>query len=232
MEFRATGRFLRAIARDLQSARCAIASFAIACLAVSCFLVADEADSSIPALERAADTLQFVEEDGRFELELPSGEMLSVAADFSVSPDAMLHVPALAFVKAGLDPGKLPRGITVDEKGTFLVLSLEVSSKPTAFRSLGAAVAGLFNRSPRLFSSWEPVGRYGIRFPEGSLFEWVSRSDVEGPEFWVSFDPEVMIGAGVDPLKLAFWVIVNEPGDDGAGKSVGIPRLSRAFDLK
>jgi hypothetical protein len=208
-----------------------LAAFVAATLS-SCLFAADEADVACSTLERLVAPVGTTERDGRIELEMPSGERLSIASDFTMNPDARLYVPAKAFVDAGLDPSKLKEGVSLNPEKSFLIFDVEASDSKTAYGSLKDALAGLFFRSPRLFSSWGPVHRYGIRFPHGTLFEWSSDPEAEGEEFFVSFDPETLLQAGLDPMRLhADWKIVTEPGDDGAGRPMGIRRLTRFFNL-
>ncbi len=169
------------------------------------------------------------------------------SARFSWSgEDVRLTLNAEPFVKAGLDPEKLPGNYVFSASGAD---GMEGKATLTVGSGLEAAVSGGDSTAVAAYSRIVAARRdlinyhsfldhYGVKVGGGNMFEWAKNmatneydNTVQDKDIVFALNPEPLVKAGVDPEKIDGWLHAQVPVMTGG--AVGQEwLLLKPFDLQ
>jgi hypothetical protein len=165
----------------------------------------------------------------------PDGDARFVwSEDYSGSAryDAAVEFTAPPFIKAGLDPDKLPYNFAF--KGGKLVVgtkfgddSLEYDGDATAIKSYEQIVS----HYREAVGYHAALDHYGVSLGDGNMFEWAKDMKTNDKDIVFVLNPEPLIAAGVDPEKVDGWVYAKVPVM-AEGKTTEVYKLLKPFDLQ
>ncbi len=160
----------------------------------------------------------------------------------------MLTLDAEPFLKAGLDPEKLPGNYVFSETGTAEMAGHSVLTVGSALGATAAA-SGADSTAVAAYSRIVDTHRdrinyhsfldhYGVKLGGGNMFEWAKNmrtneydNTVQDKDIVFALNPEPFIKAGVDPEKIDGWLHAQVPVMTGG--STGLEwLLLKPFDLQ
>jgi len=190
---------------------------------------------SIPSfgavLEAAGDKVQADAAGAGWSLMAPDGTARFVwSGDYSKSPlyDVMLELDAQPFVGAGLDPAKLPEGITLREDR--LLVGRKLGEDAPAYSGGPdplAAYEQLVALYPDALGYHGEMDHYGVDVGGGNLFEWARDMDANQKDMVFVLNPQPLIDAGLDPSAVEGWTLAKIKMH-----MTEVERLVKPFDLK
>jgi hypothetical protein len=158
------------------------------------------------------------------------------------SPDFELEFDAAPFVAAGLDPAKLPMTDTAQylvEEGMFMIHFDWGSTQFTAIPSAAPTVQGQAVQTfEQILAAYrdrigyhEQFDHYGLALGDGNMVEWAKDPAKNDKDLVFVLNPEPLVQAGLDPAKLAGWVLGKVKVKDANGQTVEVEKLLKAFNL-
>jgi hypothetical protein len=208
-------------------------------LAVSCdnldVVGKDSAASFEKVLNQTPQAVQPDEVNGGWSLSAPDNSVRFIwSKNFAESPlhDVMLELDAGPFIKAGLDPEKLPEHYAFYE-GKLMVgdklgqEQLKYQGQVTPLASYQQIVK--LKRSAVGYHG--ALDHYGINLGDGNLFEWAKDMATNDKDIVFVLNPEPLIAAGVDPNGIQGWAFAKVTVDDAGGKPVQVDKIVKPFNL-
>lgn len=170
--------------------------------------------------------------------------------DYSKSPqhDVMLEADAQPFLKAGLDPKKLPNNY-------FYYEGTQMGGMGSKMLMVGKQLGNdklTYNGSPTPLAAYEQIvsiyrdsinyhttlDHYGVKLGDGNMFEWAKDMKTNGysntnqdKDIVFVLNPDPLIAAGVDPQKVEGWVYAQVPIEEN-GKTTNVWKFLKPFNLK
>jgi hypothetical protein len=157
-------------------------------------------------------------------------------SDFSRSGnyDVALMFDAAPFFMAGLDPEKLPAGITLDDDGGGIVVWAKLGQEPSRLKEEPTALSAfgqIVDMKRSVIGYHAAADHYGVTIGDGNLFEWAKDMNVNDKDIVFVLNPGPFIAAGVNPNAVPGWSFAKVPVDVD-GKPVEVDKLLKPFDLK
>lgn len=175
------------------------------------------------------------EMNGGWALTSPDGsERFIWSKDYSSGQphDLMLEFDAKPFIDAGLEVGKLPAGILVEDKimvGSNLgddELTYDGDATPLASYE---KIVELYRDRVKYHTD---LDHYGVNVGDGNMFEWAKDMDTNDKDIVFVVDPKMFIDAGVDPSKVEGWVFAKVKIDDEDGKPIEVDKFLKPFSIQ
>jgi hypothetical protein len=143
----------------------------------------------------------------------------------------MLEFDVLPFLKAGLDPEKLPGQFVFFEDRLMIGIKLgedvlEYHEEPTPLLAF-EQIADLKRDS----ISHAQFDHYGVDVGNGNMFEWAKDMKVNGKDIVFVLEPKPFVAAGLDPEDVDGWMFAKVRGKID-GKMVEVDKLLKPFDLQ
>lgn len=175
------------------------------------------------------------EMNGGWALTSPDGsERFIWSKDYSSGQphDLMLEFDAKPFIDAGLEVGKLPAGILVEDKimvGSNLgddELTYDGDATPLASYE---KIVELYRDRVKYHTD---LDHYGVNVGDGNMFEWAKDMGTNDKDIVFVVDPKMFIDAGVDPSKVEGWVFAKVKIDDEDGKPIEVDKFLKPFSIQ
>lgn len=153
--------------------------------------------------------------------------------DFSKSPihDVMIEFDAKPFTDAGLDVGKLPEGILVEDK---LMLGTKLSDKATTYSTEITPLESykkIVEVKREAIKYHTALDHYGIDLSAANMFEWAKDMSKNDKDIVFVLNAQEFIDAGVDPQKVDGWVFAKVETMDDKGKKIEVDKFLKPFNL-
>lgn len=141
----------------------------------------------------------------------PDGEKFLWSRDFSATnPDVALEINGKPFIDAGLDVSKLPKEQYKYDavSGKLYILSeiseekFNYSGEPTPSASFRLIV----DKNRNSIGYHVKLDHYGIKIGDGHKFEWAKDMTKNDKDIVFILNPQPLIEAGVDPMKVTGWI--------------------------
>lgn len=154
--------------------------------------------------------------------------------NFRESPrlDALIVFDAAPFIRAGLDPAKLPETITLAEDK--IIVGTKLGNEELRYQGEPTPIASyeqIVNLKRDSIGYHGALDHYGVNLGSGHMFEWAKDPDKNDKDIVFVLNPEPFINAGLDPGNVAGWVFAKVPVDDEKGRPVEVDKLLKPFDL-
>jgi fermentation-respiration switch protein FrsA (DUF1100 family) len=170
-------------------------------------------------------------------LKSATGERFVWSKDFSVSsnPDLMMEFDAKPFLDAGLKISDLDKEVYFYDK-TFgkLMVHSELGTEKFNYDS-NTKPTDTFKEIIRTHRDsikyHEKLDHYGIAFGGGNMMEWAKDITTNDKDLVFVLNPQALIDAGVDPLKVDGWIFAKVELKDDQGKVELVDKLLKPFDL-
>lgn len=166
----------------------------------------------------------------------PAGDQFKWSKDFSgENPDLVVEFDAEPFLKAGLNPEKLPASqYQYDQTTNTIVMPYEFgqdqfkySGTPTALDSFKKIVETHRDR----IGYHETLDHYGIGLGDGNMFEWAKDLTENDKDIVFVLNPQPWIDAGVDPTQIEGWAFAKVEVKNEQGKPEQVDKILRPFNL-
>ena len=208
-------------------------------------------NDSVAAFEKILQAIpdSVTESDTHWSLTAPDkSARFSWSRDYGKSEphDVMLTLNAEPFVKAGLDPEKLPGNYVFSNAETdgmegkvALAVGSELETAASGYSSTAAAAYNRLVDSDRDRINYHSfLDHYGVKVGGGNMFEWAKDmatngydDTVQDKDFVFALNPKPLVEAGVDPEKIDGWLHAQVPVMTGG--AVGLEwLLLKPFDLQ
>jgi len=195
-------------------------------------------DQSIKSFDAVLSTVsdQVVEDNtyGGWSLEAPDGTARFVwSEDFSktTTNDIFLEFDAQPFIDAGLDTSKLPEGMYVGDK---IIVGTELGSDALTYTSEATPLES-YKKIVELYRKnityHMALDHYGVDLMQGNMFEWAKDMTKNDKDIVFVLNPQVFIGAGVDPSSVEGWVFAKVETMDEKGKDIEVDKFLKPFEL-
>jgi len=159
----------------------------------------------------------------------------------SYSFNVFLEIDAAPFIKAGLDPLKLPANFVL-ESGKFLTgikldvenIHFEAPSAIPACREAAplASYEQIVKLKRDIIGYHMQMDHYGISLGNGNMFEWAKNMTTNDKDIVFVLNPEPFIAASTDPANIEGWTFAKVTVDNANGKPVQVDKILKAFNLK
>lgn len=201
---------------------------------------------SIPAfdtiLQTIPDQITVDELNGGWSLAAPDNSVRFIwSKDYSESPlyDIMLEIDATPFIKAGLDPKKLPDNYTFyDNK---LLVGTKLGNDASTDEEQSSPLASfeqIVDKYRKTIGYHTALDHYNVSLLDGNMFEWakdLEKNTVSGEaqdkDIVFVLNPDSLIEAGVNPDEIEGWVYTTV-NDGMSGKATNVYKFLKPFDLK
>ena len=175
------------------------------------------------------------EVNGGWSLLAPDGSVRFIWGDnFSRTPlyDVMLEFDAAPFLKAGLDPEKLPEQFVFFEDRLMVGRNLgddalEYSEEKTPL----AAFEQIVDKKRDSIGYHAQFDHYGVDVGNGNMFEWAKDMRVNDKDIVFVLEPEPFVSAGVSPEAVDGWLFAKVTVKVG-GKMAEVDKFLKPFDLQ
>jgi hypothetical protein len=194
--------------------------------------------------EREASSITRAEPAGRWVFSSPGGERFEWSSDFSgPGPDLLVSLDAAPYIKAGLDPARLPaERYSFNAETGRLSLAFDIgdrgfsasagSSQPSGRISSAVDAFQAIVRAYRPIVGYHaPLDHYGLALGDGNMFEWARDMGKNDKDIVFVLSPAPLIEAGVDPSRVRGWVFAKVPVKDAAGKEVQVDKFLMPYNL-
>ncbi|MDR3048557.1 MAG: hypothetical protein LBV16_01755 [Elusimicrobiota bacterium] len=154
-----------------------------------------------------------------------AGGQYALYLEFDIAP----------FLKAGLNPDKLPENIIAAKNAIVIGREFKIKKLETMFTEPGDTLAYLYqkilnsNRSAIGYHS--ALDHYGIDLGNGNMFEWAKDSKTNDKDIVFVLNPQPFIDAGVNPEKIDGWLYAKVPIMDAKGKKTEVFKILKPFNL-
>ncbi|MDR2392707.1 MAG: hypothetical protein LBD93_00885 [Treponema sp.] len=146
--------------------------------------------------------------------------------------DVMLEFDAAPFIKAGLNPDRLPVNFAF-YKGKIMV-GTKLGQEQLRYQGEATPLAS-YEQIVKLKRSsigyHGAMNHYGVNLGEGNLFEWAKDMGTNDKDIVFVLNPEPFIAAGADPAGIEGWAFTKVTVDDPNGKPVEVDKILKPFDL-
>jgi hypothetical protein len=154
--------------------------------------------------------------------------------NYAESPlwDVMIEFDAAPFIKAGLDPAKLPENFAV--RGGRIMTGTKLGTETLRYQGEAAPLAS-YEQMVRL--KREAIGyhmamdHYGVNLGGGNIFEWAKDMAANDKDLVFALNPEPLLQAGLDPTQVEGWTFTEVIVDDENGKPIGVDKILKPFNL-
>jgi hypothetical protein len=195
----------------------------------------DSANAFNRVLKQIPQAVSADEMNGGWSLAAPDNSARFIwSSNYAESPlhDVMLEFDAAPFIRAGLDPSKLPENFAFYD-GKIMVgtkLGQEVLTYQGAPTPL-ASYEQIVKLKRNAIGYHGALDHYGVNLGDGNLFEWAKDMTTNDKDMVFVLNPEPFLAAGVDPNKIEGWAFANVTVDDANGKPIQVDKILKPFDL-
>jgi len=192
-------------------------------------------------LQAIPDQVKADEMNAGWSLEAPDKSVRFIwSEDYSKSAlhDVMLELDAEPFLKAGLDPAKLPDNYAFYEG--MLMVGQKLGSDPFRYEGDPSPLASyeqIVSHYRDVINYHTSLDHYGVKLGDGNMFEWAKDMKTNGynnenqdKDIVFVLNPQPLINAGVDPEKVEGWVYTQVPIEEN-GKTTQVWKFLKPFNI-
>jgi hypothetical protein len=193
------------------------------------------ADSFDKILKERAQAVRPDETNGGWSLAAPDNTARFIwSRNYAESPvrDVMIEFDAAPFIKAGLDPAKLPENFAF--YNGKLIVGTKLGDEALHYQGEATPLASyeqIVRLKRKAVGYHMALDHYGINLGDGNLFEWAKDMSANDKDMVFVLNPEPFLKAGVDPSGIEGWVFTKVMVDDENGKPVEVDKILKPFDL-
>lgn len=146
--------------------------------------------------------------------------------------DAFIEIDAQPFIDAGMDIGILHGGFYAI--GDKIITGVDFSNESLSYEGDVTPLESyryLVEYARDSVKYHSSMDHYGVDLGNGNMFEWANDMSKNDMDMVFALNPEPLIEAGVDPLKIEGWEYTKVEQMDENGKMIEVDRFVRAYNL-